>query len=1468
MAPPTGTNRRRIGPLFLNPALILFVAVVLLAACSGQSCGSSCGCDGFKEKKFPKKHYDKTVPNTGQIRLTDSGIAFIEKQIPNIIKEVLPNGLSFCVPETNQSGAKVCGTGTCNNGNKGCQLTLSIDKASIRPTPPDKLLIDVTVGSLNEVLPFDYDLGFLGTANCKMDLHKKGSGNNTPGEIDATLPIKFTVDMQAPLKDTSIEVEEMKADLSKLGIDIDGRGNFGDTAACEGADTIVKPLIRGRLEKELKKELNKAVQEAVKENLCVKCGKMQASCPAKSSCEKLKDGVKICNWNNKDKCVPTPLGMQGRLLLGSTLGDFMEPENANVDLLARLADMAKVDTGVSLGLRTGFQQDKLRDCAPIDPMARPSFNAIQPSSKILTNKQPNSGDSFMAGIGLHKSGLEHMLWSTWASGGLCMKIGSDFNDLLSTDALSLLIPSLKELVDRTGPVFLKIVPQKAPKVKLGKNKLKKMGDSYKLQDPLATIDWKDLDLHFFAFLNNRYTRLYTTRLDLEVPIGLTTDGMGKLVPVTGDLKNATKNIRIRNNRILADDPEKLKDLVPTLMNAALPQLTGSLSEPIDLPTFMGYKIILKEDDITSVDNNQFIALYASLKYVGSNSPLSAKLQPNVLRSRVDVRPETSTGIRQPVVELDVRADNGTGFPMQSRDIEFSYRVDRGLWKMFTSSRTLEIDNPVLALQGDHEIQVRARYAGVPGTASESTKTTVTIDYEPPTLDFDRKGYEIRLEGDDTVDEPSQMTYRYRIETEDGEEIRGWTKWSDASRIDVDSLGVEEAFVVSAQVKDRAGYIGESSETFEPHPQVVSVSEFDEGGDRPGAVPEESGCSVASNDGRPPLGGLLVGALALVGLALRRRKRSWLYVALIGSALLIVGCNNDISKGGEKSCKPKCEAYEKCDDGSCVAKTCDNSKQCPAETICVDGACQPPDCTKDTDCSCPNGEGGVCTDGRCTCKKFCKDGCGEEEFCCYKKDKCQSYPNPCKGKKCDPGYKSEVTDHGTADNQTCKVSGGKCECVEKEPLDLRWYGEYASTDSNGDVTAVSTYNKFYGDLMVGTLNENLEATWYYPDGVPEDGKVVAGPSGPRGGTKEHGDDVGTHTAVAVDGMGNIHVFYRSEESEGLKYARGTKSSGGYDFETMAVDDEGENGFYTSATVEDGVVHAVYSVNEIEVDIGGQKLTGSQVRHVSFPVSSSFGQLSPKPETVHSAGPQNPCGECSGNKVCFDGNTMCAAPTKDCNGDCGDGEECRNGNCKGIYQEPETPAHRLMTGLYTEIIPVADKFAIVFYDHRKRRIGWLKGTSGNWEKPTYIDPPSGPYAALAADSSGKIHIAYMDPDSKSLKYRAPGSMKDETIVDGTRDLSDEYLVSMIGEDVDLWLDSSGKPRVTYQDATRHMVFRATRMGQNSWKTTAIAKPGPDGSYTGAHGFYQANPEPSDNIVVEHIINQQVEPPEGRLEFKKLQ
>ncbi|MEZ4458574.1 MAG: hypothetical protein R3E66_02375 [bacterium] len=694
-----------------NPQYLIILFASLVACSTDQ-----CSCTAFEQRAFPTRGLDASVPAAGQARVTSSGLKFVEGQVPYLIDQFVPGGLNFCIPQDTSGNPDICVASTCPGGQAGCPVDLTIDDQSIRPKPPNQLEVSVTIGDVDERLNFDYGT-FIGTVNCYVQLFKKGSSESTAGQIVGTIPIDLSVDGASPTKELRVEIGDPALNLDGIDFKIHGRGNVGDTIACEGA-SLVRGLFRGLIESQVQTILRDTVDQIADEQLCRRCGTGFDACSA-GSCT---DG--ICRYAS-NACVPRPLGVEGRLNLGSLLADYVDEPNASVDVLAKAGDVAKVDSGVSVGLRAGFEPNAFAPCVPVDPTKRPSSLAIPVSPVINADTDPD-GQPFHLGVGIHKRALEHMLWSTWASGAGCLKVGSETVSLLTTGTFQLVASSLKDLGPGGRTASLVVVPQKAPTLEFGANRITQTNGTYAIDSPLLLLKWPDIDFHVFGYAQERMLRLFSIRVDLELPVALSPDGQGNLIPVVGAIEDAIKNIRPRRTELISEGPQRILDLVPTLVGFAAPQLAGAIPESIGVPEFLGFRLALEQGDIRGADNNAFLALFATLERSGQ--PFVYRPDTSIGQVTVDMSTRLPSGLVRPTVTLSAFVFDLEG----ARDYEYQWRVDGGFWSMFQDSGKLEIDDPVLAIPGDHVIEVRARIAGEMGTLDGIPASTI-VRIEPPPL---------------------------------------------------------------------------------------------------------------------------------------------------------------------------------------------------------------------------------------------------------------------------------------------------------------------------------------------------------------------------------------------------------------------------------------------------------------------------------------------------------------------------------------------------------------------------------------------------------------------------------------------------------------------------------------------------------------------------------------------------------------
>ncbi len=1471
-------------PLGFSIRTIGCLALTLLAACGSQDCG----CDGFEARPFPPQHYDKTVQKSTQIRVSESGLGFVEDNIEPLVSEALPDGLSFCLPKDTDSDTKLCfpyvrdrdgyhmrgEQPICDDGvTEGCQINLTIEETQISTVPPQGLQVEVTIGNLNPTIPIEADIPLLGSTDCDVTPYLRGANINTPATIKAIVPIEFLVDEQSPTRDIRIDIEEVGLNLENLDFDL--KGGF----TCGTAD-LLRGLIRGTIEDLVRDQLDEVVNDLLRENLCLSCE--MDPCPGNSTCS----DDNICDYNNTNECVPLPLGIEGALDLSATIGDFTETKDAEVNTFAKLADYASADTGLTLTLRTGFQPERLSDCVPIDPTSRPRFNPVPISPTLIQDVRPGTNDPFHLGIGIHKGTIEHLLWSAWASGATCLTVESLSTPQVSTAALGLFLPSLNGLTDNeNAQAELKIVPQTAPVIQLGTNQVMETADGYEVVDGLFTLDWKDLDLHIYGWVQDRWTRVVTVRLDLLLPIAVVPDGAGSVSVVLGDVEAALQNLRGVNGELLTERPEVLANVIPSLVGIALPTLADTLDLAFELPEFFGLRVDLQQGDITSVDGGQFIALFADLAPAMQPNSFPVLPVPHIDEVEVVYPEEPAANVfMRPELHVNLAAMLGLGLDQRELvagdEVEYAWRIDGGFWSLYHKRDDLVIRDPVLALPGSHELEVRARVAGshLLVNREQIASRQIIIDYQPPTLDVERAGDELRFVAQDIVDPRSALQFRYRIH--DGERARPWTAWSNTSTLQIAELGLTDAFRVEVEVRDQSGLIERDTQTIHQAVPSSSLPASQDAPEDPSASSESSSsaaCAQAPGSQAPGSAPWMLG-LGLIGMVgLLRRRRAKLVTgafALLGLGATSTGCGGcggDATSSNKTSldCAEPCAEDEVCKQAQCVAKEpepCTSNESCSNGQQCEQGVCVEPECREDADCGsvCGVDEKGTCTDNACVCEMYCADGCADTEFCCHTSNSCETVPDPCDGTVCDPGFEPGNPVAGTPDSSTCTISGAMCECVPSPPLPLGLYGRWAdlTQSSSGDV-AISAYNQTYGDLMVGVRGADGSVSWDFVDGVPESGTIEGALDGPRGGIKDRGPKVGGYTAAAFDDAGNLHVFYQDLNEDALKYARGVRDQDAFTWSTTTIaQGESVGGLYNEVLFANGALHLVTLVDNISA--GGNGPNISELRYLAIDPASPLDSISFDAAEVVTSGPASePCSEeCEGDDVCIRDLGSCVTPASTCEVECAAGFACHMGTCLASYDDTLAKGVPTTTGNYPELtLSQSGELLVTFHDGAQDRMGWrVRDTAGEWSMTQYLEQGTGPYGSAVQGADGTLHFAYMHEASRTLRYEAVSSQgmggNPEIIIGGLRDTGVEWLVARIGEDVQIQLDASNSPEVIFQDATLHRLMYARRDTSGAWTPTTLSqKLDP---YEGSHGFYPDLLRAGEmSVVVEYVIDRQADP-----------
>lgn len=697
------------------------LGLTFIVACGGSGGGSGCGAGGMGQIKggFP---VDKRVENAISLRVTKPAFDFLEQNAKPVVDKLLPPG-GIPVPSGCTGDTQIC----CG---QTCKVLFDFQNLKFDPTPPKTLKLTLRA-KLKTSEDFNIKAKVVITANCKLALDTTKSGK---GDIGITMAVNATSD--ATTKLTSLAFDPSSVDILDLDSgDITIKGDL----IC---DTI--NLLKGFFINTLKDQLKKQLATPLDTLFCQSCNTADdCSSLANQGCS----ASKQCTRNGA--CLQQ-LGFEGQIDLSALTGK-PAGTGAGLEFYAVAGGYSAVEAapalGLSLGMLGGGVTSQKSTCAPTRPA--PTGPVPTKTAQYSGNTTPK-GDPYHVGAGISKLELDTLGHAFYESGALCLAIGTEQVDALSSGLLSALVPSLNDLTrGQNSAVQMVIRPQQPPTFTLGKGTFKVDGMGKRvIDDPLLHLRIKDLAIDFYVFIDERYVRFMRQTADIDLPLSLDIDGMNQILPMIGELDSAFGNVRVTDSSLLKESPAMLARLFPSL----LPALSGSLGsalKPIQLPSFSGLSLLPVQ--ITSTPDAMgvlsFLGLYLKLAIppapiVGEeplwSGPVEASapvaLAPRTRLELVSVEVPTQAEMavtaaepKNPRVTLALSADNPEG-----GRVEWQYRLDGGLWHPFDEQRQLVLSEAGLRLPGTHVVEVRSRIADTPVT-TERTPARVEFVIVPSAL---------------------------------------------------------------------------------------------------------------------------------------------------------------------------------------------------------------------------------------------------------------------------------------------------------------------------------------------------------------------------------------------------------------------------------------------------------------------------------------------------------------------------------------------------------------------------------------------------------------------------------------------------------------------------------------------------------------------------------------------------------------
>jgi hypothetical protein len=888
-----------------------------IAGCGdlGGGCGG-CGLTALPEGGVPR---DQIVEGGAQVRVTTQGFRRIGELIPALITEMFADG--FCLnqgqiiadPDNGGTflGAKFCVQDSGAGCNPGCRVRPVVDGVAI--TPVDNATVNVQIqADVDTTVGLRTKIAFIpGSCDMRVQAQDLRANLNARFGIEpATGELTFGIDIQRVDLNVSLSNCGLISALLDAGLDI--LDFFQDTFLRELINDLLNPLIQS-----------------------------------------LVDGI-----------LPDPLGIANRLDLGALLGGVIPGIDASIE--AHIVPGGYVQTsngGLSLGIVTGINAD--RDIATrsadldsepafcVPPFQAPALGAA-PASLPTTARGTFSllpAEEFLGGqfepptdlaIGVSETTLDLGGHHAVTSGALCAAIGTDLVDLLNVGTLGILVPSLNDLVSPEGkePVLLALRPQNPMDLSVGEGTA---------ASPAIKVHVEDMEADFYAFVYDRYVRVFTMSLTLDIELNLEFNQApgqpATIKPLLKTIEASDVAIDVLNNEFVREDKETIKAVLPTVMKLVLDLIPGLLNNPIEVPSFAGFTLTNLQLRKVTTPSDDFLAIYASL---GSLAPTLAALAPQAaaeqaaaaeaaapalvatqatLRDVIVPAPETiragaakARGGETPSVAIDVATHDELG-----RELEWTWNLNDGVWHDFTSQSPLVIGGDSLVLPGKYSIGVRSRVKGDYRTTDPvGVRFPVLIDSQPPRVWAENAKVEQDRLVVPATDVVSGRAVLYAYGRPDDKEP--WTDWKAGAGVDlatVNDLAVRGEIAVWA--KDEAGNVTQEKVATNFHGQA-------EGG---------SGCGSCDAGGGPTSGGLAL-VLFTALLVFRRRAAAMARAfargrgpAMLGIGLgigalssLTPGCSCGSNSGGPIACELNEDCAEACPGGD-IPLCFDN------ECLCVD-----------------------------------------------------------------------------------------------------------------------------------------------------------------------------------------------------------------------------------------------------------------------------------------------------------------------------------------------------------------------------------------------------------------------------------------------------------------------------------------------------------------------------------------------------
>ena len=890
-----GNVRKQLAQRLLLAALFLIVA-----SCSGGGCSSGCASCGTTPLPggFPKA---STIPNAASVRVTRPGLDFVQENLGTLAEKALgasaapgakPGVASFAIPP-GSGNPKVCSVATPAASQCNAEIAIGQSKLRVNSLTPNRVKIDGLLPVRIRDLPVSFSLGLTVKAYVVAGDKTQVAGQNLCAASlrgSDTLPYKdFPLNVELPLitetrapRDgyTKVDVENAIIDIGITKNDVEVCDDTcGGLALCQGFFDTVKDLAFNTLIDGVKGQVKTALAGA----FCTKpTPTVTPACPTGSEPDNadLTKATK-CVFTGTQECVPSLLGIDGRMDLSKALINFSPGTQGGLDfVLASAGDMNPAPgvttlpawtprkppvpaqdnntNGISLKMLGGAQPQPTAKCVTVVPNPPPQGIPVPKELEGDTiTPWPAATPGPHVGFALAGRYLDHAATSAFNSGVLCLGISTEQVDQLQTGYLSILAPSIKLLAFEQNAAAAAITtrPGAPPKIKLG-------GGTDVKTDPLLKITLERFAVDFYVFSLDRFVRFFTYTADITIPVNLQTgkdpktNPNGGILPVLGDLTLA--NGSVTNADLLMDDPAMVAGGVTGLLGGIVGQFLGGGLKPIDLSSALasvGLGLDIPAGGIRKLTSgtDDFLAIFANITKATTTAHEEADTRASIVEKVVHPSAMGLTAARASFPTLRVHVEG-----IASHPTEHTWWIDEGTHSAWTTANDVVVDQDTMILQGKHVLHVSSRVvsdmASEDGTPAE---LPFVIDTLPPRIEANRDGNRVVVRATDYVTSESSLVARRRVAE------GAWTEWAPFAT--VSSFEAEAAAEV--EVRDEEGNIGRVSLPLIRGKADSSLA----------AAGSGCGCRVPGGRAPAPLGssqsGLFAGLFALaLAITIRGRRR--------------------------------------------------------------------------------------------------------------------------------------------------------------------------------------------------------------------------------------------------------------------------------------------------------------------------------------------------------------------------------------------------------------------------------------------------------------------------------------------------------------------------------------------------------------------------------------------------------------------